>query len=353
MLTYLLFPRPGPFFSLGKVSFFLLGSFVVLASGSLPYQGSRWLLVFALYELVISQGKYLLNDLVGRGTDHEFLRGARNRFPRTGPSAWIVGFYAVARLAAGVAGLLLVAGPAAALTGVLTILLQLVYELTKCTAFVWRGWLLFVTVSVNYGVRALAGMVAIAGTAAVEPRGLLTVLWAAGLGALFLSVYWQRQAAYYLERERLPVETLVRHKPGMLVVYQAGQRRAARAGRQLPEQVLLLLLAGAAPFALLGSGALLSLHAVAFVSYLGCYAALSVARQHVALTEGRGGCLRAMGAAMVVGGVADCLTLVLHSTLLLPFGLSAMALLTDLILTGGMAQSLLMDGAPDATAQPV
>lgn len=251
MLTYLLFPRPGPFFGAGKIAFFFLGTGIALTSGTPPHGFRTWLLMFVFYELVLSQGKYFLNDYAGRRSDRSFERGASNRFPSGGRKAVAVAAYALARLVGGVVGLLLIAGPLAALLGALTILLQVAYELTKLAQIRHRGLGLFLIVSANYGVRALAGIAAVASGAIISLLGLLTFAWAAGAGALFLSVYWQRQGAFYLEGGRAAPELLARYKPGVLAIYRR-QSTSGRWPRSLPDWLLRSLLAGAAAFMLIG-----------------------------------------------------------------------------------------------------
>jgi hypothetical protein len=126
-IGYLVLPRPGPLLSAGKLSFLLLGSFVAITSGAQVPAPLHWLLVVTLYELFVSQGKYLLNDVCGRMSDAYFLRGTRNQCPRSGIElALLIGF-AILRAGFGVGALFLCAGWTAAAAGALTLLLQVLY----------------------------------------------------------------------------------------------------------------------------------------------------------------------------------------------------------------------------------
>jgi hypothetical protein len=241
MLIYLLFPRPGPFLGTGKVAFFVVGSAVALLAGVWTAGPATWLLGFIFYEVVLSQGKYLFNDFAGRRTDMSFERGPRNRFPRSAYASSVVLGYAAARGLAGIVGLLLVLGPAGAALGAATLSLQGAYEGVKLSRMPYRGLGLFLAVAANYGVRAIAGFVA-AGGAVPTLVGLFTFIWAAAVGALFLSLYWQRQGVCYLERGRVPATLLERYKPGVLAVYRLRKREAALGSRPLPRQLLLVVL---------------------------------------------------------------------------------------------------------------
>ena len=252
MLTYLLFPRPGPYFGAGKIAFFLLGSMMALTEGRSPHGIGAWLLVFVFYELVLSQGKYLLNDLAGRRVDGLFQRGTRNRFPAGGRTSTAVAAYAVARELGGLAGLLVAGGPFIAALGALTLGLQVSYELIKRTRVRGRGWGLFAVTAANYGVRALAGMAAIAPAAILSALGLLGFLWAAGVGALFLSIYWQCQGEYYLQGGRATSEILARYKPGVLAIYRPRAGQPRRRSPRLMEWLLRSLVAGSALFIFAG-----------------------------------------------------------------------------------------------------
>ncbi|HVC31723.1 MAG TPA: hypothetical protein VND24_11085 [Steroidobacteraceae bacterium] len=277
MLTYLLFPRPGPYLGAGKIAFFLLGSLIVLAEGYSPRGLANWILVLLLYELALSQAKYLLNDFAGRRSDRAFRRGARNRFPQGGRGAAAVAAYGVVRALGGVAGLLLVTGAAGATAGALTILLQVLYEVIKLARASHRGLALFLVAAANYGVRTLAGIVAIEPSAFSSGLALLSFLWAAGAGALFLSIYWQRQGEYYLGGGRTSTEMLGRFKPGVLAIYRTDLGRAG--GRQpgLPAILLAGLLVGSVTFAFVGPRHPGSGYAVTLSAALGLVACLAYA----------------------------------------------------------------------------
>lgn len=346
-LRYLIFPRPGPLLSLGKVTFFLIGSLIALITTGAGVSGGsvrRWLLVFICYELIVSQGKYLINDLAGRGSDRWFLRGDRNRCPKSGGGVWLIAAYTAARLAAGIVALLAIAGWVAALAGLLTVILQICYELLKLVGLPSRGGWLFLVVSANYGLRAVAGMAAVNGTAPLSTTGLLVFLWAGALGALFLSIYWQRQGEYYLIQRQLSPGLLARYKPGVLAAYCSDLRAARCKSSRMPERLLQAMAAGGVLFVALGTGGSDALRGGAVLAYL-CWLLLglrAVRPRH----EQR--LLPASAFAVLSGVAAAAGGLLLRTTCVLPFVLMALAFLAYHLLPGGAAANLVMYGATDS-----
>jgi CDP-diacylglycerol--glycerol-3-phosphate 3-phosphatidyltransferase len=351
LLYYLLLPRPGPLFSAGKVGFFLLGSLVAVTSSTAAGPLSRWLLVFLFYELVVSQAKYLFNDACGRFSDAYFLRGGRNRCPKAGWGLALLLIYAAARAAFGVGSLLVVAGWSAAVAGTVTVALQILYDLVKAVPLRGRGGWIFGLASANYGVRALAGMVAASGLSILSYAGLLVILWFAALGGLFLSIYWQRQGAYYIRRKQLSPALLGRYKPGVLAVYRRGLHAATPGGTPLEEMLLLLLSLSAALFFLTGQrlGSLtLAISAVAFIA-IGVAGLATVLRSPPA----RGWRFALSEAAIALTIVCTTLGgLYFRAPSLLPSTLLASALLTYLIVSSPSAEALVLHGSRDRDSTP-
>lgn len=343
-LLYLLFPRPGPLLSLGKIAFFLIGSFIAVSAAVSLGSIRTWLLVFVFYELVVSQGKYLINDLVGRGSDDLFLRGTWNRCPRTRCGITLVAVYAAARIAAGVIALLIVAGWTAALLGMTTVLLQVLYESLKLTGFRGRGGWLFLIVSANYGVRTLAGMGAVNDAAPLSSMGLLSFLWGGGLGALFLSIYWQRQGEYYLTRGQLSPTFLARYKPGLVMVYQRELHAARCGGSGLSQRLLQAMTVGGVLFIAAANGESGTLRGAAALSYL-CWALLALVAVRPATTHSGKRQLVTAVATLASGGAAIAVGLLIGTACALPFVLVAIAALAYLLFSGSAMRSLVVHGA--------
>jgi hypothetical protein len=351
-ICYLLLPRPGPLLSAGKLSFLLLGTCVAVSSGAAVTSPIRWFLVVVLYELFVSQAKYLLNDACGRMSDSYFLRGTRNRCPQNGVGlALLVGF-ATLRAGFGIGALLLCAGWTAAAAGALTLLLQMLYELVKLVRVSSRGVWLFGLVSANYGVRALAGMAAVSGAAMLSVAGVFVFLWAAALGALFLSIYWQRQGAFYLRRQQLSPALLARHKPGVLDCYRRAVRATRSGGMRLEHVILSLLGSSAVLFFLLGPWRGRPLLVVSMIAYA-CVglAFLMAAHQHPMPRRQRPAPFAAVMVLAIAGAAAA--GLYFRTPCLLPLMLLAIALFTYRIVSGPLAGRLLLDGSTDHASAPV
>jgi cardiolipin synthase len=343
-VLYLIVPRPRPLFSAGKMAFFIFGSLVALSAGYRLQSLRVWLLAFVCYELILGQGRYLLNDLAGAGSDAHFLRGARNRCPTAGSGVWLIAAFAALRTCAAVVVLYFASGTAAALLAVFAIALQLAYELLKPSRLPARGLSLFLIVGAGYGQRALAGLVAVDGFALGSLVGALTFTWAAGLGSLFLSVCWQHQGQYYLVQRKLSPALLHRYKPGVLALYSSRLVRGERAGERLPRVLLYGLALTAALFAYLGTGDA-TVRAITACGYLVCVA-LGAFAVPAAARRGRG-MLTATVPALICGASATVLALEARIAYPLPFLLVAIAFLSYLLLTSGTARDLLMDGATE------
>lgn len=343
-LRYLLLPRPGPLLSAGKISFFLLGSFVAFIAGFPLDSLRRWLVVFFVYEFVVSQGKYLFNDICGRHSDVHFLRGSMNQCPRSGPGLVFLLGYATARAAVGIVALLAFAGWTAAFAGLLTVSLQLLYELVKYLRLPGRGGGLFGLASANYGVRALAGMTAVSGPSLVSGAGVLVFLWAATLGSLFLAIYWRRQGAYYLGRQQLSPVLLARHKPGVLALYGRGLLVTRRGGLHLDHALLAMLAVIALSFRLLTPWRGIPSFVVSMAAYLGVGLAGLVALRWRRCSSGWW--LALSEAAMVLAiAAAAAGGLRLRNGSFLPAMLLAIAVATYLVVSSPEAEALVLDGS--------
>jgi hypothetical protein len=215
-----------------------------------------------------------------------------------------------------------------------------------------RGALLFGFISTNYGVRALAGMAAVSGAAMLSVAGALVFLWSAALGALFLSVYWQRQGAFYLRQQQLSPALLARHKPGVLDCYRRATRVTRSGGIRLEHALLSLLAVSAVLFFLLGPWRGRALLVAAGIAYAGMGLAVFVAtRRRLAASR----LPFVLSAAVMVLAVAGAATagLYLRTPYLLPPMLLAIAVLTYLILSGPLAEHLLLDGSADHASASV
>lgn len=345
LLLYLIFPRGGLLVFGGKAFCFLLGTVSAGSAGYRFHGAFRWLLIFVFYELILSQGKYLLNDFAGRETDASFLRGDSNRFPSSGAGARVAGVYAALRLGIGLLGLLSAAGPVAALLGLSTIVLQVLYELIKLSPLASRGLWLFLAVSFNYGIRALIGGVAVDPASAHSLSGLLTLLWASCLGALFLSLYWYRQGLHYVYIRGVAPDLLRRYKPGVLAVFALieSQRRFAR--RILPDLLFALLAVGALPFTLVGAAQPDVWCSLAIVTYGGVLLCLAVAPQLRAPRS-----TATLAATVTVGALAALTGLYLRTGDLLPFFLLAVAILAARCFRSGVIDSLVGGNGDEAGA---
>ncbi len=332
LFWYLCFPRPGPFFSIGKILFFLLGSTIGIACASTAPTLRRWALAFTLYELVISQGKYLFNDFMGRKSDQHFLRVHTNFFPEGGITRSLTLIYAVGRSVGGVVGLYFTVGMSAAALGMLTVLLQILYEFIKIRKGAYRGEWAFVVVSISYGVRALAGLVAIEDRLLPTLLAILLFSWASGLAALFLLAYWYREGDYYVRTISIDVDVLSRYKPGVIKFYNK-QLNEKRTG-QLPLRNILLTVSviNSLLFLLLNPGSVRKVVGVLMIAYVGfsLVILITVSKTLMAANRTRKQLLIAALAAIALAGI--CHGLITHTAMLLPFSLCVIATGSHLLL---------------------
>ncbi len=218
-LAYFLIPRRVPGSFAGKGIWILVGGLVALAAETHRVSLWRSALAFGAFDLVVCQGKYLINDYVGRDTDVWFSRGKDNLFPRGGRAARAVLMLASLRIVAGVIGFDLLLGPPATAAPLAMIALQALYEGLKTSARLCKHWTLAATIAAGYGVRMVSGLLIVAGGAALwtRPTGALMV-WGFAGGLIFVYHYWRVQAAEHwrCSTRRATPPSVLQRKPYLL-----------------------------------------------------------------------------------------------------------------------------------------
>jgi hypothetical protein len=195
------------------------------------------------YELLVSHGKYFLNDYCGRRYDDYLLRAGRNLYPRCGRTVSLMGMYVVARLMTGVFGAKIAAGTLGGVAAIATITLQVSYDVFKLVKWHARGSMLFAAVVLNYGVRVFAGLTAVGYNGAPMVLAPLALAWGCGFGSLFLWAYWSQQGAYYFAIPADPdlVHLLARAKPGPRMVHDLCTAEHPAYARIVPRRIFVAL----------------------------------------------------------------------------------------------------------------
>lgn len=171
--------------------------------------------LFIVFDLIIVQAKYFLNDFIDRAHDHLLLRKNANLMPMNTFLAIAVLLYACVRILFGLLLLVRMAGLLLLSLAVAIVLLQITYDLLKLIGDPARTILLGVTVGLGYGVRASAGIAFLLPSSALIFPGAVVSAWASTIGLIFIIWYWLAQSEHYFTCAEFSAAQLGMHKPSL------------------------------------------------------------------------------------------------------------------------------------------
>jgi hypothetical protein len=185
--------------------------------------------LFIVFDLIIVQAKYFLNDFMDRTHDPLLLRKKANLMPVNTFSAIAVLLYACVRIFLGLLLLVRTAGLFLFSLAVAIVLLQITYELLKLVGDPARLILLGVTVALGYGVRASAGIAFLLPSSALIFPGAVVSAWASTIGFIFIIWYWLAQSEYYFTCTKFSATHLKMYKPSLEYVRTSWGRERVEA----------------------------------------------------------------------------------------------------------------------------